>query len=112
MVTAVTEAYFDGSTSKSLNCYATVVAPGSFLEAPRTLSLKTSGFSLTPSDRVRYFAGQADLNDASHFTVNYRGDSTTGVLDGYLRDDDIVKLELRLLSPPPPPSAASPPSPG
>jgi hypothetical protein len=36
--------------------------------------------------RVRFFAGQTDPNDASHFTVRYERDGKSGMLDGRLAD--------------------------
>jgi len=45
---------------------------------------------------VRFFAGQPDQADASHFTIEYQwADGFRGFLDGYLRDDDTVDLKVR-----------------
>ena len=43
---------------------------------------------------VRFFAGQVDPADASHFTIPYEVDGRVGVIDGWLRDDG-VKLRPR-----------------
>jgi hypothetical protein len=44
----------------------------------------------------RIFAGQADPNDASHFTIEYEWPSgVRGTIDGWLRDDDHVDLQIR-----------------
>jgi len=45
---------------------------------------------------VRIFAGQPDPQDASHFTIEYqRADGGSGIIDGYLRDDDTVDVGVR-----------------
>jgi hypothetical protein len=43
----------------------------------------------------RLFAGQPDPNDASHFTIAYECDGQKGTIDGWLMNDDSVKLEVR-----------------
>jgi hypothetical protein len=40
-------------------------------------------------NRLRLFAGQPDVADASHFTIAYELDGRPGVIDGWLRDDGI-----------------------
>jgi hypothetical protein len=44
----------------------------------------------------RLFAGQPDLNDASHFTIPFDYDGEPGIIDGWVRDDTSVFLELRM----------------
>jgi hypothetical protein len=39
-----------------------------------------------PSPRKRFFAGQPDPDDESHFTIDYEIDGTRGTLDGWLSD--------------------------
>ncbi len=41
------------------------------------------------NDRLRFFAGQADPDDASHFTVRYDWNGVGGTIDGYLNDEDL-----------------------
>ena len=55
---------------------------------PGTLSYK-------PTERLRVFAGQADPNDESHFTIAYELDGVAGTIDGWLRADGSVILEPR-----------------
>jgi hypothetical protein len=43
----------------------------------------------------RYYAGQADPADASHFTITCEINGQPGLIDGWLRDDDSVLLEAR-----------------
>jgi len=45
--------------------------------------------------RVRFFAGQSDPADPSHFTVGFEADGRKGTIDGWLRDDDKVQLRVR-----------------
>jgi hypothetical protein len=44
---------------------------------------------------LRVFAGQADPADPSHFTIPYDLDDQPGVIDGWLRDDEVVLLQPR-----------------
>ena len=53
-----------------------------------------SGFPRTPP-RVRIFAGQADPDDPTHFTVQYEMWGQSDVLDGRLADNDQVTLTPR-----------------
>jgi hypothetical protein len=47
------------------------------------------------------FAGQPDSQDESHFTIGYAvrmtvdDDWTSGVIDGWLHDDDSLELRVR-----------------
>lgn len=41
------------------------------------------------------FAGQPDAQDESHFTMSYECDRQRGTIDGWLMNDDTVKLEVR-----------------
>ncbi len=50
---------------------------------------------LHPADRFRLFVGQPDLKDAAHFTFAYELNAETGTIDGWLMNDDTVKLEPR-----------------
>jgi hypothetical protein len=53
-----------------------------------------SGQAILPPNR--FFAGHPDPADASHFTIEYEWpDGTPGIIDGYLRSDDSVKLIVR-----------------
>jgi hypothetical protein len=48
-----------------------------------------------PAPPLRLFAGQPDPVDLSHFTIAYQSSETTGIIDGWLRDDDTIKLQVR-----------------
>jgi hypothetical protein len=45
--------------------------------------------------RLRVYAGQADPNDESHFTIAYKVNDLPDVIDGYLQDDGSVKIAFR-----------------
>jgi hypothetical protein len=49
---------------------------------------------------ARIYAGQLDLNDASHFTIPFQIGDYEDVLDGYLRDDETVLIRPRKLDHP------------
>jgi hypothetical protein len=74
-----------------------VLRPASLISPPAEVTqppVSTFPTSLAYSDS-RLFAGQIDAADPSHFTIAYVSRSQLGVIDGYLRDDDSVKLEPR-----------------
>jgi hypothetical protein len=48
---------------------------------------------------VTVLGGQADPADSSHFTIAYTVNNRPGTIDGWLRDDDAVKLQTRLGDP-------------
>jgi hypothetical protein len=43
----------------------------------------------------KLFGGQPDPNDESHFTIAYESNGEKGTIDGWLMNDDTVKLEVR-----------------
>jgi hypothetical protein len=50
---------------------------------------------LHDKDLLRLYAGQADSTDLSHFTIRYEVNNQPGTIDGWLKDDDTIKLEVR-----------------
>ena len=64
--------------------------------AERQVSSIPPGLSIdvTPEidygNALRFFAGQPDPNDASHFTIAYQADGRDGVIDGWLKDNGLV----------------------
>lgn len=48
-----------------------------------------------PHDRMTFMSGQADPNDESHFTIQYRLSDQSGTIDGWLADDGSVKMKVR-----------------
>lgn len=50
---------------------------------------------LNKGDMLRFYAGQPDPNDASHFTIGYELNDVPGTIDGWLQDDDRIKFQYR-----------------
>jgi hypothetical protein len=50
---------------------------------------------LTPLGKLRFYAGQPDPADQSHFTIDFETHERRGTLDGWLMSDDTVKLQIR-----------------
>ena len=44
---------------------------------------------------LTFFAGQPDPADASHFTVGYSVDGQSGIIDGWLKNDRELRLQVR-----------------
>lgn len=85
---------------------ARLIVPAGFFSRAKEASAR--GFSL-PFD-ARVVAAHSDPLDASHFTLECQIGSQLQIIDGWLRDDDLVLLEPRrpFTSSP---SSASPPRP-
>ena len=45
---------------------------------------------------IRFFAGQIDPKDDSHFMIDYDVDGEPGTLDGYLRDEQGGEVTVEL----------------
>jgi hypothetical protein len=71
------------------------VIPGSWKVDPEIDCAERPGYSSAwgPLPRVRYYAGQADPLDESHFTIVYEADNAPGTIDGWLDDSDAVTLD-------------------
>jgi hypothetical protein len=74
--------------------YPRAFVPGTAFSAPANCSHVSGGWiHFFESDK--YYAGQVDDSDKSHFTLRLlRGQSET-IIDGWLKDDDLVLLEAR-----------------
>ena len=74
-----------------------VVQPGTSFSAPQDTSDTVQGLDALQLDssatHLRWFAGQPDPEDASHFTIRYELDGRPGLVDGWLRDEGGVSLE-------------------
>lgn len=66
-----------------------------------------------PGRNLRFYAGQIDPNDPSHFTIRYRMDGQEGVVDGRLNaagDDVDITVRTGPAAPPSPWSSPLPPT--
>lgn len=75
-----------------------VIELGTVLVPPKDTDPLGSGLRMFPNSlaRTRIFAGQADPQDPSHFTIRtLTGVSNEIVYDGWLRDDDSVIITQR-----------------
>jgi hypothetical protein len=78
-----------------------VVVPGTFRAPPRERFPSQRGYAALPitidaTYPFRFFAGQADPENSTHFTIPFERDGRRGMVDGWLRDDESVKLEIRV----------------
>jgi hypothetical protein len=79
---------------------ATVVAPGGFWSRPRVLASYrwstwlTDGTSVA-DDSLQLYGGVPDPNDPTHFTIAFTYAQRQHTIDGWLKNDDSVLLELR-----------------
>lgn len=53
------------------------------------------GSQSEPSKPFQIFEGRPDANDSTHFTIPYELDGQHGIVDGWLVEDQFVKLEVR-----------------
>ena len=65
--------------------------------APARCKLAVFGVLGMPGDamNLRIYAGEPDAEDSSHFVMKYEAGAKSGLIDGWLRDDETVVLELR-----------------
>lgn len=85
---------------QDLDLTATVFRPGSLFSQPTELScsrrlLEIRAERSSGMRHLHVFAGQPDSSDSSHFTVRFELNGRPGNLDGWLLDDDTVRLEVR-----------------
>jgi hypothetical protein len=75
-----------------------VLKQGSALFNPEQVTQSLTRIRLGPPQTItglRFFAGQLDRADESHFSIAYQLNGKPGNLDGWLLDDDTVRLEVR-----------------
>jgi hypothetical protein len=77
--------------------FSRVIDPQLTPTRPVTQRTWLEDFEFTiPLDRpLKLYAGQPDPKDASHFTIRYTAGDEEGFIDGWLQDDDTVKLKQR-----------------
>jgi len=64
-------------------------------QALADLRLNVGGFLAHPFGTLRFYAGQPDPNDDSHFTIDYQSPAGRGTIDGWLQRDDTIKMQMR-----------------
>ena len=84
----------------SMSCL--VIRPGTAFAAP--LELFDSAEYVDTKARpktlaLRWYAGQCDPSDDSHFTIAFQLDGKPGILDGWLLDNDTIRLQVRTPTP-------------
>jgi hypothetical protein len=95
---------------RTLQLQASVFGPAIGVAPARRKSAVVRVLNMpTDADELRIYMGQPDPADASHFTMRYEIGNQHGLIDGWLRDDDTVVIELReeSLTPPSPSSRGS-----
>jgi hypothetical protein len=64
----------------------------SYVESDDAFGFK---FAVPASQPLRLYAGQADPRDDSHFTIPFETPSGNQVIDGWLKPDDTISLQVR-----------------
>jgi hypothetical protein len=86
---------FLSAGSAHLRLASSVFTPATLFSRPQFVT-DNARYSLAEVGELqaeRVFAGQLDPADASHFTILYETAAGTGVIDGWLKDDESVRLE-------------------
>src|SRR5258706_6104137 len=75
---------------------SSVLIPGGVLSRPRfRFNGSWLAFDLRKQQHFRLKAGQLDAANPAHFTIGFNHDGGSGTIDGWLRDDDSILMELR-----------------
>jgi hypothetical protein len=74
-----------------------VYRPGTLFCDPVECGAQSFSFDYVISNPtgVRCYSGQSEGDDPSHFSVVYEQNGIRHIIDGWLMDDDTIKLELR-----------------
>jgi hypothetical protein len=87
--------------------YVSALQLGNIVGAPVDTNQLCAGQSLPPFEkRLIVYAGQPDLRDHSHFTIDLDADDQRLHIDGWLRDDGTVLFESRPPVPIPTPTSS------
>jgi len=71
---------------------ARVYAPAQLAAGSRMRLISSASFAHRP---FSFHSGRLDQTDRSHFTIAYETDRGSGTIDGWLMNDDTIKLEVR-----------------
>ena len=75
---------------------ASVFKPGSLFSEPELLLDGDTYDVFHPRDaKFKYFAGQPDPKDPTHFAIDCQIDGKPMKIDGWLRDDDKIDISTR-----------------
>jgi hypothetical protein len=78
---------------------AGVIIPATMSDPPwpviRNMDIEVKEYASSIPPKLRIFEGQPDAADASHFTIRYQIWGQEDVVDGYLLDDDSVRISQR-----------------
>ncbi len=77
-----------------------VIEPGTLLQKPVVFNgicspLNPPKERTQPNKTFRIFSGHSDAFDSSHFSVNFQFGTYCGVLDGWLREGNIIEIQFR-----------------
>lgn len=73
-----------------------LVEPAILPGRPRLVVSHSTKDHFPPRDMCRYYAGQSDMTDPTHFTIGYdTQDGQKHILDGWVKDPEIVVIEER-----------------
>jgi hypothetical protein len=91
--------WFTGRFFPQHNVEITCTYPGTLTKWP-SAHMQGAAYSIllqTPKipPRVRVYAGQIDPKDASHFTIRYEMWGQSDFVDGWLSDNDAIRLVQR-----------------
>jgi hypothetical protein len=81
--------------SAQAGIWATVFRPGSIIRAMEDVSPGGTDTRIPCDARTRFFAGQADRRDPTHFTIEYDADNKRMLIDAYLHEDDGIYFSTR-----------------
>jgi len=89
-VTFYSRWYNDTTNRQGFVFAADVLEPAGVFRAVKRLSntnLHVGDYPLRREIQIRFFAGQPDPADASHFTIDYKSQDSSGHIDGWLQPD-------------------------
>jgi hypothetical protein len=80
-----------------LSLVATIVDPSGGLESDRPIRLAETTLWIRQASPVpmRFYAGQPDPNDPSHFLIAYQRGYQRGIIDAWLKNDDTIQVRPR-----------------
>ena len=93
VVEAISTFHMKGS-EEGMALSVLVVRPGTGLSPPEIRSDSAHYPPIIYGKTLRIYAGQVDPGDPSHFSIRGESDGKAFVIDGWLRDDDTVSIDI------------------